>query len=156
MRHILVVANQTVAAHDLLSALRSRAKEGPADVWMVVPATAPRDDHVTVSAGPAGGITPGTRDSGVHPDAFAAAERRLERGLLLVRDLGLHVNGEVGDSDPMKAVDDAVARHQFDEIIISTLPHPVSRWLRADLPARVARKHDVPVTTVTAHTFVDG
>jgi hypothetical protein len=56
----------------------------------------------------------------------------------------------------MQAVDDALAQRTVDEVIVSTLPHTVSHWLRTDLPARVHRKHQVRVTTVTAHSYGDG
>ena len=55
----------------------------------------------------------------------------------------------MGDPDPLTAVYDAVNLHGFDEIIVSTLPTRVSRWLRMDLPSKVAAL-GMPVTTVTA------
>lgn len=156
MRHLLVVANRTLAGRELMATLRKRLEDGPADVRIVVPAAAPTEDHALLAAGPSGSIVPGTRDAGRHPDAYEEAERRLEKGLLMISDLGYRVEGEVGDDDPLRAVDDAMARARYDEVIVSTLPHAASHWLRADLPARIHRKHHLPVTTVTAHGFVDG
>jgi GABA permease len=56
----------------------------------------------------------------------------------------------LGDPDPLKAIGEVLARDQFDEVIISTLPQRVSRWLHTDLPYKVQRRFDVPVTTITA------
>ena len=70
--------------------------------------------------------------------------------LAQIRAAGSEAQGEVGVADPVKAIDSAMAREHFDEIIISTLPEGVSRWLRMDVPNRVKRKFEIPVTTVTA------
>ena len=58
--------------------------------------------------------------------------------------------GDLGDSNPMTAISDLLATESFDEIIISTLPSGISRWLGMDLPHRVERRFKLPVTTVTA------
>ncbi len=84
------------------------------------------------------------------PDAYEEAERRLREGLLLLRRLGATVEGEVGDSDPMNAIEHALHGRHVDEILISTLPTHVSHWLHTDLPSRVHRKFGLEVTTVTA------
>jgi GABA permease len=156
MRQVLVVANQTLAGRELRAELRSKMAEGPMVVRVVVPATAPVEDPWLIPAGPGGAPAPaaaGAQDGyGDRPGGYELAEQRLVRGLLLIGDLGLEVTGEVGDADPMRAVGDALAQQAADEVIISTLPHHVSHWLRADLPARVHRKHQVKVTTVTAHS----
>ena len=62
---------------------------------------------------------------------------------------GAHVEGIVGDTDPFVAVREALEREPFDEVIVSTLPTHVSRWLRIDLPARIKRL-GLPVTVVSA------
>ena len=63
---------------------------------------------------------------------------------------GGHVEGMVGDPEPLAAIQDAINIHGFDEIIISTLPTRVSKWLKLDLPSKAAGL-GLPVTTVTAN-----
>ena len=77
--------------------------------------------------------------------AHVLAEERLERAIASLRDLGAEFDGRVGVERPMDAVMDTLREHEFDEVIVSTLPHGVSHWLRADLPARVARYSGLPV-----------
>jgi hypothetical protein len=71
---------------------------------------------------------------------------------LQLRDVGATVDGEVGDEDPMQAIEKALNERHFEEIVISTLPTHLSRWLHTDLPSRAHRKFHVEVTTVTAQT----
>src|ERR687887_274137 len=68
---------------------------------------------------------------------------------VLEQAAGGRVRGMVGVPSPLEAIQDAINLHGFDEIILSTLPRTVSRWLRIDLPHKVAGL-GLPVTTVTA------
>jgi hypothetical protein len=78
------------------------------------------------------------------------AEATLELALPVLEEAaGTEVEGRLGDSEPLAATEDAVNAESFDEIIVSTLPTRVSRWLRLDLPHKVAGL-GLPVTTVTA------
>jgi hypothetical protein len=122
---VLVVAHRTAATPRLLDEVRARARRSPCKFTLVVPR--PYWDPET--------------------DAAAAT---LELAIPLLHEAaGGHVEGIVGDSDPFVAVQQAVERGEFDEIIISTLPARVSRWLRRDLPHRVEAL-GLPVTVVTA------
>jgi hypothetical protein len=122
---VLVVAHQTAATPRLLDEVRARARRSPCAFTLVVPR--PYWD----------------------PETDAAATT-LELAIpLLSEAAGGHVEGIVGDTDPFVAVQQAVERGGFDEIIISTLPARVSRWLRRDLPHRVEAL-GLPVTVVTA------
>jgi hypothetical protein len=92
---------------------------------------------------------------GVTPpaEAFDTARNRLRSGLGWLHHLGAATaEGEMGDKNPMHAIRTSLEREgrQFDEIIISTLPTHVSRWLRIDLPRRAKREFGLPVTVVTA------
>src|SRR3954462_12705939 len=122
---ILIVANRTAATPGLLAEVRGRAARGPCRFTLLVPR--PFWD-------------PDTEESAI----------TLELAIpLLDEAAGEHVEGIVGDTDPFVAVREALDRERFDEVIVSTLPTHVSRWLRLDLPARVKRL-GLPVSVVTA------
>ena len=122
---VLVVAHRTAATPRLLDEVRSRAGRSPCSFTLLVPR--PYWD----------------------PDTDEAAIT-LELAIpLLAEAAGGKVEGIVGDNDPFVAIQRAVERGDFDEIIISTLPARVSRWLRRDLPHRV-EAFGLPVTVVTA------
>jgi len=124
-RRILIVAYRTAATSALLEAVRDRAARGPVRFTLLVPR--PYWD----------------------PDTEEAA-LTLELALpLLDQAADEHVEGLVGVPDPFLAVQDALSREPFDEVIISTLPARVSHWLRRDLPSRVEQL-GLPVTVVTA------
>src|SRR5205085_3867791 len=76
----------------------------------------------------------------------AEAERRLAEALARFRALGATVDGEIGDANPLEAIGDVFRGEEpFDEIILSTLPPGISRWLGQDLPTRVQKQYRVPV-----------
>ena len=150
MRQILIVANRTLGGQEMLSTVRERLDAGPSEFWVVVPATVPTDAHDLALLGPGGTVGGSLVEAPPHAeDPYAAAERRLEQGLAALRQLGATVDGEVGDEDPMHAIEHALTRRQFDEIVISTMPTHLSHWLHTDLPSRVHRKFHIQTTTVT-------
>jgi hypothetical protein len=83
-------------------------------------------------------------------ESRALAQSRLDAALDRLRSAGVTAGGEIGDPDPFQAIEHTLAANQFDEIIVSTLPARLSRWLRQDLPSRVERRFHVPVTHVGA------
>ena len=117
---VLVIANETVAGASLLEALRRRAGEGEIRVAVVCPVSQPREGYV------------------VYQDTRrAAAGRRLERTLKLLRDGGIAAHGLVVDAGPVDALRDAVHQLQPDEVIVSTHPQQRSGWLRRDLVSQM-------------------
>ncbi|HMJ34359.1 MAG TPA: hypothetical protein VK501_10620 [Baekduia sp.] len=131
---VLVVAHRTAATPALLDAVRARAARGPSRFTLLVPNVA-HGLHRVVDA-----------EDQDDDEAMAV----LELALPLLEDAaGAPVEGMIGDPEPLNAVQDAVNLHGFDEIIISTLPKRVSRWMRLDLPHKVGGL-GLPVTTVTA------
>ncbi|HUH81381.1 MAG TPA: hypothetical protein VLZ06_08645 [Solirubrobacteraceae bacterium] len=130
---VLVVAHQTAATRPLLDAVHQRAQQGPSAFTLLVPNPA-HGLHKVVDA----------QDQG--PDeARGVLDEALPK---LSEAAGSQVEGIIGDPDPVAAVQDAINLRGFDEIIISTLPHRVSRWLKLDLPSKVAGM-GLPVQTVT-------
>lgn len=131
MRRYLIVGNQTLSSDQLAGNVRHILAEGPAKFHLVVPAT-PTHEHLTWTEGAAQEV----------------AERNLEAAVALFSTLGAEIDGEVGDADAMEAVRDALRSQSFDEIILSTLPLGLSRWVRQDLPYRVRREFGLPVSHV--------
>ena len=130
---VLIVAHRTAATPALVEAVRERAARSPADFTLLVPALAHGLHRV---------MDPEDTDAG-------EAEATLELALpVLSEAAGREVEGMIGVSEPLAAIQDAVNLHGFDEVIVSTLPTGASHWLRTDLPSRVHRKFKVPVTTV--------
>jgi hypothetical protein len=134
-RHVLVVANETVAGKSLIDALRRRAEEGPIRVTVISPQNEPRAGFVVYA---------NSRRS--------SAERRLRRTLDLLHEAGIAARGAVVDPDPLQAIKDAIYEYDPDEIIISTHPGELkSSWLRANLVERARKVTDKPVE----HVVVD-
>jgi hypothetical protein len=147
MRRVLVVANRTVGGDELAAVIRDRIKAGECQFYLLVPV--PPTPPIGIAAGFSAmeaGVTPTLQG----PDERQLAEERLRFGLEWMSGLGAAVEGEVGDTDAVRAIRAVVDGRQIDEIIISTLPTTISRWLRQDLPSRVERKFSLPVTVVTA------
>ena len=143
MRRFLVVANQTLGGEQLSSAVRERIARDECVFHVVVPATAVDDQIVAY-----GGETGPTKTPSAGEHAHAIAEQRMAAAVRQIQNAGGQADGEVGDGDPLAAVRDALKRHEVDEIIISTLPQGLSRWLRRDLPRQVERLSGRPVTSI--------
>ena len=131
---VLVVANRTAATPALMQAVRERAERGPATFTLLVPSSA-HGLHQLVDP---------------EDQAQNEAESTLELAIpLLERAAGAPVEGMIGVPEPLAAIQDAINIHGFDELIISTLPQRVSKWLKLDLPSKAAGL-GLPVTTVIA------
>jgi hypothetical protein len=135
LANVLVVAHKTAATPALLDAIRERAARGPARFHLLVPNPA----H------------PSWRPSGAEHPKFTEGEQVLALALPLIEEASdSRADGSVSPRhDPMDAIEETLHDGDFDEIILSTLPRSVSRWLHIDLPSRVAHL-GLPVTTVVA------
>jgi hypothetical protein len=131
---VLVVANRTAASDELLEALVRRVERGPAAFFLVVPATPRGASWMTDMYG-------GQTD----------AEQQLGTALARWRDVGIECSGRVGDPDALAAAADAANDDDFDEVIVSTLPKHLSKWLHLDLPHKVAHATGLPTEHVSAH-----
>lgn len=126
---VLVVANRTADTDELYEAVLRRAARSPIRVTLLVPAAWEVGDPL---------------------GSQRASRRRLRAATTRLRESGVAVQGVLGDSDPVAAVEAVWDPERFDEVIVCTLPATVSRWLRIDLPHRVERLTGAPVTHVTA------
>ncbi len=134
MAKILVVANQTAESDDLLTALRERAGRGEVEFTVLVPAT---PHGLAWAANMA--ADKGRDEAEGHRDALVGR----------LRAAGLPVKETiVGDPDPLAAIQDACNRARYDELIVSTLPHHLSKWLHLDLQRKAEHATGLPVTSV--------
>jgi hypothetical protein len=146
-RRYLVIANQTLAEAELSDAIRRRMEAGPSSFYVLVPNTDHGDLAARVSrSAPLG---PAVADATADHMATEHAQHRLGQLMDDLRALGAEVDGDVGNPDPLQAASEVLEARQFDEIILSTLPQHVSKWLGMDLPHRLHRHSGLPVTTIT-------
>lgn len=131
---VLVVAHKTAATQGLLDAVKERAERGPCSFTLLVPNSAPGLHKV---------VDPEDQGASVAQDVLDHALPLMEQAATAP------VDGIIGDADPLAAIHDAINLRGFDEVIISTLSARLSRWLKLDLPSKVAGM-GLPVTTVTA------
>jgi hypothetical protein len=142
LRHVLVIANETVGGKSLIEALQRRAAAGPIRVTVVCPVSNPREGYV---------IYEDTRRS--------AAGRRLDRTLARLREAGIAATGLVVDADPVDATRDALEQLEPrpDEIVVSTHPEEQSGWVRRDVVARIASASGgLPVEHVVVDLATEG
>jgi hypothetical protein len=129
---VLVVANRTAESPELLTALQERATRGPCAFTLLVPQT---PHGLAWAADPDAG-----HDEAEH-HRMAFIEELREEGIDLAE-------AKVGDGDPLAAIQDECNFHDYDEVIVSTLPLKLSKWLRVDLPRKARAATGLPVTHV--------
>jgi hypothetical protein len=132
MRRYLVVANQTLGGDHLAEKVRECMAAGDCEFHVLVPSS--HAANLTWTEG----------------QARAVAQQRLNDAIAKFRAMGAKTDGEVGDDSPLRAIGDVLRRETFDEIILSTLPPGPSRWLNQDLPHRLVRTYNLPLTHVVA------
>jgi GABA permease len=137
---ILVVANETVGGPELLAAITGRAGGRRTRVLVVCPAL----------------NSPIRHWANDEDQARDEAQQRLERSVASMRAAGLEVEGEVGDGDPIQAIEDAVRTFQPDELIISTHPPGRSHWLERGVVERARSRFDIPLIHVVVDLDADG
>jgi hypothetical protein len=134
-RHILVVANETVGGNALRDTIREKSEGYAEHVLVVTPALNSLIRHWASD----------------EDNARAAAQDRLEASLQRLRGMGIEASGEVGDADPLQAMEDALRTFGADEIIISTHPEGRSHWLERGVVTGARERFAVPIT----HVIVD-
>lgn len=135
LHRVLVVANETVGGSALLSEIRYRCRGRDSEILVVTPALTSAVKHWASDV----------------DAAIEAARRRQDDSVRAIEALGLRARGEVGDSDPNVAIEDALRTFPADEVIISTHPPRRSRWLERGVVDRARSEVELPVT----HVVVD-
>jgi hypothetical protein len=136
MAKVLVVANRTAESDELLKALRKRVEEGDAELHLLVPASPHGLQWATNMDADSGGVE---------------AREHLEAAVERIRGKGVEFDSAVvGDPDPLAAIQDAANLGDYDEIIVSTLPTHLSKWLHLDLPSKARHATGLPVEHVEA------
>jgi hypothetical protein len=134
-RRILVIANETVGGAELLSLLGTKAEGVAEEMLLVCPALNSRVRTWTSDEDP----------------ARAEAQERLDSCLARLAAAGVSARGEIGDGDPLQALEDALREFPADEIIVSTHPPGRSHWLEQGVVEQARHRYDVPIT----HVVVD-
>jgi hypothetical protein len=136
VRHCLVVAHQTLDSPRLADAILEEASKGPCTFHLLVPVFHHGDGLTWTDA-----------------EVRSVAQDHLDAALLRFRADGFAVDGEVAGPSPVDAVGDVLIRdgaHAYDQVIVSTLPHVISRWLKIDVPTRIEQNTGLPVRHVEA------
>ena len=139
-RRILVIANETVGGRTLLAEIRSRAHGVRTKVFVVCPAL----------------NTPVKHWASDEDGARGAAQARLDKSLEAIRGAGLEVTGEIGDDDPLQAIEDVLSTFAPDELIISTHPEGRSNWLERGVVDHARERFALPVTHVVVDLAAEG
>jgi hypothetical protein len=133
---LLVVANETVGGGALIEEIGDRCRERRCEILVVTPAlVGSRASHWASDV----------------DEAIELARQRMELSLIAIGELGLKAKGEIGDSDPNVAIEDALRVFPADEIVISTHPPHRSRWLEHGVVERARDEIELPIT----HVVVD-
>lgn len=137
---LLVVANETVEGKALLDEIRDRCRGRDSEILVVTPALATsRAAHWASDV----------------DEAIELARQRMELSLIAIAELGLKAKGEIGDSDPNMAIEDALRIFPADEIVISTHPPERSRWLEHGVVDRAREQIDLPISHVVVDLAAD-
>jgi hypothetical protein len=134
-RRILVIANETVGGQTLRERIRQQSEGYRAEVLVVTPAL----------------NSPLRHWASDEDRARAAAQKRLEASLARLHEAGIRARGEVGDAEPLQAIEDALRTFGADEIILSTHPEGRSNWLERGVVTHARERFAVPIT----HVVVD-
>jgi GABA permease len=145
---VLIVANQTIGGAELAAAVSDRVRTGsPCSFHLLVPVPPTPPPAIAVGLAAAESAATTVMDL---PDQREVARERLACGLDWLGGLGATATGGVTTEETVDAVLAVARERDVDEIIVSTLPSRLSRWLRQDLPSRLARRTDLPIVVVTA------
>lgn len=131
---LLLIANRTCPCPDVLDEVRRRAT-ADGEVLVVAPALNGRLAHWVSDT----------------DAAVLAARERLDRAVEWLHEAGMQARGEIGDADPVLAIEDALAGYAATEIVISTHPPERSNWLEKDIVRRAGERSGLPIVHVVSH-----
>ena len=134
-RRVLVIANETVGGGPLRTRIQELSEGFDTKVLVVTPALNSRVRTITSDVDP----------------AREQAQQRLDASLARLREDGIDAQGEVGDGDPLQAIEDALRTFGADQIVISTHPEGRSNWLERGVVDKAKERFAVPIT----HVVVD-
>ena len=117
-----MIANETAASRSLADLIEEKAKSGDVQVTVVAPVNQPRQGYVVY-----------------YDTRRAAARRRLDKTLDLLREHGVSATGVVVECDPVEALRDGIDQLEPDEVIVSTHPQQKSGWLRRNAVDQMRR-----------------
>jgi hypothetical protein len=143
MRRYLIVANQTLGGEQLTAKIAECMDAGPCRFYLVAPVTQTEGSD-RWAAGGLEGVIPGA-----YKIARTLAAGRLKQELARLKEAGADADGEVVDPNPVDAIRKLASREESDEVIVSTLPRRLSRWMTMDLPHRIRRATKLPVTHIS-------
>ena len=140
VRRILVIANRTCPCPTLADEVTRRANAAPTDILVVAPALNSRLRHWLSDV----------------DQALTRAHERLELAITALRRRGVVARGEVGDADPLLAIEDALAGFPADEIVIATLPAGRSNWIERGLVEKATARFGIPIAhLVSSYDLVE-
>jgi hypothetical protein len=140
VHRILVIANETIGGRSLRDELRRLSGGRATEILVVAPAlNSPVRHWVSDEDG-----------------AREAAGARVQASVALLAEHGLAVRGEIGDAEPLQAIEDALRTFGADEIVISTHPEGRSHWLEQGLVAEARRRFSAPITHVVVDLVAEG
>jgi nucleotide-binding universal stress UspA family protein len=134
-RRILVVANETLRGKALRDEIAHRAQRGTTEVRVVCPALNTKIKYWVSD----------------EDEARQQAQERLDSVLAQLARGGIEAQGDIGDSDPVQAIEDALRLFPADEVIVSTHPYGRSNWLEQDVVGRARERFPLSIT----HVVVD-
>jgi GABA permease len=136
---ILVIANETVGGEELLDAIKHRAEGVRAQVFVVCPALNSKLRHWVSD----------------EDKARIQAQHRLDESLAAMNEAGIEARGQIGDSDPLLAIEDGIRIFAPDELIISTHPEGRSNWLERGIVESTRERFALPVSHVVVDLALD-
>ena len=165
MGRCLIIANQTLGGAELDRAVRDCISRDVSEFYIAVPVTPVEHESPEYNTYNTRGFASGEgasevisrameegarrREAAVE-EADRRAQSRLDQMIERIQSAGGQADGALGVADPVETAKAVLADQRYDEVIVSTLPSRLSRWLKMDLPSRVARMTDAPVTTIEA------